>query len=71
MDTIQIIGGNRLKGKIKISGSKNSALPILAATLLTNVNIKLNNVPNLSDVSSMINLLESLNVIVCKKKKNL
>ena len=70
MDTIQIIGGNRLKGKIKISGSKNSALPILAATLLTNVSIKLYNVPDLSDVSSMINLLESLNVIVCKKKKN-
>ena len=63
MDTIQIIGGNRLKGKIKISGSKNSALPILAATLLTNVSIKLYNVPDLSDVSSMINLLESLNCL--------
>ena len=69
MDRIQINGGNRLKGKIKISGSKNSALPILAATLLTDVGIKLNNVPNLSDVSSMINLLESLNVIVSKNKK--
>ena len=36
MDVIQITGGRSLKGKIRISGAKNSALPILAATLLTN-----------------------------------
>ncbi len=70
MDTIHVTGGNALKGKIKISGSKNSALPILAATLLTSSEIKLMNVPKLSDISSMINLLESLNVNIAMKKNN-
>ena len=64
MDRIEIIGGNSLNGKIKISGSKNSALPIMAASLLTKDKISISNVPNLSDIKSMIKLLESLNVCV-------
>ncbi len=62
MDRIQIIGGKILDGKINISGSKNSALPILAATLLTDRKFTINNVPELSDIYSMIELLNSLNV---------
>ncbi len=68
MDKIQIIGGKILDGKINISGSKNSALPILAATLLTDRKFTIRNVPKLSDVYSMIELLNSLNVKTAFKK---
>ena len=71
MDKIEITGGQSLNGKIKISGSKNSALPILAASLLTEKKISVSNVPNLSDIFSMIDLLKSLNVKVNKKKNNI
>ena len=54
MDKIEITGGKSLNGKIKISGSKNSALPILAASLLTEEKISVSNVPNLSDIFSML-----------------
>ncbi len=69
MDQIEIIGGNPISGEIKISGSKNASLPILASSLLTNETVKLHNVPDLSDVNSMIRLLRSLNVR-SKFKKN-
>ena len=71
MDKIEITGGKSLNGKIKISGSKNSALPILAASLLTEDKISVSNVPNLSDISSMLELLKSLNVKIIKKKNNI
>ncbi len=67
MDIIEIIGGKPLEGKIRVSGSKNSALPILASTLLTNSVVRLTNIPNLSDIFSMIDLLKSLNVKIGKK----
>src|SRR5215207_1551703 len=56
-DSFLIRGGTRLKGKIEISGSKNSALPILAATLLADGKTTLKSVPRLSDIDSMIKLL--------------
>ncbi len=68
MDKIEITGGKSLNGKIRISGSKNSALPILAASLLTEEKISVSNVPNLSDISSMLELLKSLNVKINKRK---
>ena len=71
MDVIEIFGGKPLKGKIRISGSKNSALPILASTLLTNSTVRLTNIPSLSDIFSMIDLLKSLNVTILKKKNML
>ncbi len=71
MDKIEITGGKSLNGKIKISGSKNSALPILAASLLTEEKISVSNVPNLSDISSMLELLKSLNVKIIKKEDNI
>ena len=70
MDVIEIFGGKPLKGKIRISGSKNSALPILASTLLTNSIVRLTNIPSLSDIFSMIDLLKSLNVKILKKKNS-
>ena len=71
MDKIEIIGGVPLRGRIKISGAKNSALPIMAASLLTENKMSISNVPELSDISSMIKLLESLNVKIKKKEKTL
>ena len=70
MDKIQIIGGNPLEGSIKISGSKNASLPILASTLLTDKSIELLNIPNLSDIDSMINLLKSLDARIELKGDN-
>lgn len=57
MDIIKIKGGNPLKGKIHISGSKNAALPIMAASLLTTDTMVLSNIPNLSDMVTMNQLL--------------
>ena len=60
MQKLEVFGANKLKGQIKISGSKNASLPILAATLLANDKIFLNNLPNVKDIETMINLLRSL-----------
>ena len=58
MDKILVHGGNSLAGSIKISGSKNSALPILAATLLTREPCTIHRVPDLSDVHYMLQILD-------------
>ena len=60
MDSFLIRGGTRLKGKIQISGSKNSALPIVAACLLAEGKTTLNGVPRLSDIDSMNKLVGEL-----------
>ncbi len=60
MDKFSIEGPSRIKGEVKISGSKNSSLPILAATLLFNQPIVLKNLPKVKDINTMINLLRSL-----------
>jgi UDP-N-acetylglucosamine 1-carboxyvinyltransferase len=60
MDKIIIRGGQRLTGTVKISGSKNSALPILAATLLTKEPCIIQRVPDLSDVHYMLQILSHL-----------
>ena len=57
MDKILIHGGHSLSGSIKISGSKNSALPILAATLLTREPCIVHRVPDLSDTHYMLQIL--------------
>ena len=57
MDRIRIKGGRQLKGQIRISGAKNAALPILAATLLTDDTLRIRNVPDLQDITTMIDLL--------------
>src|SRR5215475_13645482 len=60
MDKIIIHGGHTLAGTVKISGSKNSALPILAATLLTEEPCVIHRVPDLSDVHYMLQILNHL-----------
>ena len=60
MDKLIIEGDRPLRGEVKISGSKNAALPILAATLLTDEPCVIRNVPNLRDTRTMIALLKSL-----------
>ncbi len=60
MDKLVIEGGRKLAGEVKISGAKNSALPIMAATLLTDATCTIHNVPRLRDTLTMIKLLESL-----------
>lgn len=60
MDKIVIEGGRKLKGEVAVSGSKNSTLPILAATLLTDDKCIIHNVPKLRDTLTMIKLLRSL-----------
>src|SRR5260370_2188024 len=60
MDKIRIHGGHSLSGSIKISGSKNSALPILAATLLTREPCIVHDVPDLSDTHYMLQILTHL-----------
>jgi UDP-N-acetylglucosamine 1-carboxyvinyltransferase len=60
MDKLVVRGGARLTGRVSISGSKNSALPILAATLLTPEKCVLHNVPDLSDIRFMLDILRQL-----------
>lgn len=67
MDAIQIYGGNCPEGQIKIQGSKNAVLPILAATLLINGTCEIENCPIISDVHHMLRLMESL---CCSIDKN-
>ncbi|MCK4244867.1 MAG: UDP-N-acetylglucosamine 1-carboxyvinyltransferase [Candidatus Omnitrophica bacterium] len=60
MDKIIIKGGIPLKGRVKLSGSKNSALPILAATLLAEGTSNIENLPLLKDIETMLRILDSL-----------
>tara|TARA_Y100000741_G_C18101837_1_gene497156 strand:- start:15 stop:686 length:672 start_codon:yes stop_codon:yes gene_type:complete len=70
MQKLEVLGANKLKGQINISGSKNASLPILAATLLTNKKVYLQNLPKVKDIETMINLLQSLgSKIIFKKQK--
>ncbi|MCB1986437.1 MAG: UDP-N-acetylglucosamine 1-carboxyvinyltransferase [Burkholderiales bacterium] len=57
-----IQGGNPLRGEIHISGAKNAALPVICATLLTRDTLKVNNVPRLMDITTMLILLEQTGV---------
>lgn len=60
MDSIHIQGGVALRGNVRIQGSKNAALPILAAALLMSDKSFIRNCPRISDVTAMLNLLKSL-----------
>ncbi len=62
MDQIRIRGGRQLNGEIRISGAKNAALPLMAASLLTDETLRLTNVPYLADIQTMANLLKELGV---------
>lgn len=57
MDKLIITGGQTLHGKVKVSGAKNAVLPILAASILSDHALKINNIPHLNDVTTMVELL--------------
>ncbi len=62
MDKLLIHGGISLNGELRIAGAKNSALPILAATLLTRETVQVCNLPHLYDITTMLELLGSMGV---------
>ncbi len=64
MDRIRIRGGKPLHGEIAMSGAKNAALPLLAASLLSDQPLRLSNLPNVADIVSMAGLLAELGVLV-------
>ena len=72
MDKFLIKGPCKIKGKISVEGSKNSSLPILAATLLFDQPVVIKNLPRVKDIDTMISLLQSLGskIIFSKDKKS-
>ena len=79
MQKLEVFGAKKLKGQIKISGSKNASLPILAATLLSKKKVFLKNLPRVKDIETMVSLLKSLgskinftnnNLVIDNKKQS-
>ena len=68
MQKLEVFGANKLRGQIKISGSKNASLPILAASLLSSKITYLKNLPKVMDIQTMLSLLESLGSKIKVKK---
>lgn len=64
MDKFVINGGIKLRGEVRISGAKNAALPLLAATILAETPITLTNVPNLKDVNTLVELIAGLGISI-------
>jgi UDP-N-acetylglucosamine 1-carboxyvinyltransferase len=64
MTTFKVKGGKKLKGVLTPQGAKNEALQVLCAVLLTPEEIVMENIPNISDVNILIDLLRDLNVDV-------
>ena len=67
MDKLAIVGGRPLHGEVRISGAKNAALPILAATLLADGPVSLGNVPQLNDIATTIKLLKRMGVTIAQQ----
>ncbi|MDQ7091910.1 MAG: UDP-N-acetylglucosamine 1-carboxyvinyltransferase [Methylococcales bacterium] len=62
MDKLKITGGAQLSGELKISGAKNAALPILAATILADTPVNIGNIPHLRDITTTMELLGQMGV---------
>jgi UDP-N-acetylglucosamine 1-carboxyvinyltransferase len=69
MDKLMITGGNSLNGELRISGAKNAALPILAATLLSDSPVTVGNVPHLLDITTTLELLGRMGVSLTVDEK--
>jgi UDP-N-acetylglucosamine 1-carboxyvinyltransferase len=67
MTLYRIVGGNRLSGSIKVEGAKNAVLPILAATILNGSESIIENVPDLNDVETMLEILKNLGCRVYRR----
>tara|TARA_B100000674_G_scaffold479454_1_gene477876 strand:+ start:25 stop:1281 length:1257 start_codon:yes stop_codon:yes gene_type:complete len=70
MDKLIITGKNKLKGSIKVHGSKNAGLPILVSSLLSNKPLSLKNIPKVEDIDNMMKLLQGFGSKI-KREKNL
>lgn len=70
MDKFVIRGGTRLKGRLTVKGSKNAALPMLAASLLTEAPVVLRDVADLADIANMERLLSELGVTVTRERSD-
>ncbi len=71
MDKLIITGGEQLSGEVRISGAKNSALPILAATMLASEPVTVCNLPHLHDITTMLELLRRMGVeLIIDEKLN-
>jgi UDP-N-acetylglucosamine 1-carboxyvinyltransferase len=70
MDAFVVTGGKHLKGRVRASGSKNAALPIMAAALLADGPVRLKNVPNLADIRTMMRLLRELGMKVDREERS-
>ena len=57
MKQIKIIGGQKLSGSIKISGAKNSAVALIPASILSDETVKIDNIPNISDIEALKEIL--------------
>ena len=68
MYTINVKGGNTLRGEIPVSGAKNSIVALIPAAILCDEDVNIYNVPRLSDVDSLVEILKYLNVSVESKE---
>ena len=68
MEKLIIQGGNRLEGRVRVSSAKNAVLPIIAGTLLASTPSKLLEIPNLEDVGTICQVIESLGVKITRNK---
>ena len=66
MEQYAIKGGNPLVGEVEISGSKNAALPILAAAIMTDETVYIDNIPDVFDTNVLLNALEGIGVSVVR-----
>ena len=71
MKQIQIIGKNKLTGEIKVSGAKNSAVALVPASLLSDGIVTIDNIPNISDIEALNEILEFLGAKVNRKKESM
>ncbi|MEE8150840.1 MAG: UDP-N-acetylglucosamine 1-carboxyvinyltransferase, partial [Nitrosomonadaceae bacterium] len=69
MQKLIIQGGTPLSGEVHISGAKNAALPILCASLLTRETLRIENVPHLKDITTMMSLLGQMGINISIDKK--
>lgn len=70
MGVFEVVGGNRLHGEIEPQGAKNEALQVIAAVLLTDREVTISNIPDITDVNLLIDLLEDIHVEVKKIDAN-
>lgn len=70
MEKIIVQGNTKLRGTIRISGSKNAAVAVLPASILTSETVQVDNLPDITDVRSMISILENLGVSIRRRGKD-